>query len=70
MSIPHQGIINVRLDVEVYERLPNGQVSGKVKERYKRSKLFTVLGDSEQDCSENVDELIDKILLEEGVVND
>ena len=61
MSVPHQAVINVRYEVEVYERLSSGQVSGQVKRKHTDSKLFTILGDSVEDCVDSSKKLIEKL---------
>lgn len=59
--IPHQVVINVRFEAEVYEQLSSGQVSGQVKQRLTDSKLYTILGDSVEDCLIKAKELISKL---------
>jgi hypothetical protein len=54
---PHQAVILVK--IEMMERLPNGQVSGRPV--YKNSKLLSVVGKSYDECMNNLQELLHKM---------
>ena len=56
-SIPHQAVILVK--AEVMERLPNGKVSGVPKKII--SRVYTVVGNSYNECVENTNVFIDNI---------
>ena len=67
MSIPHQAIVNVQIRGEVCERLPTGQV-GKPKSKVRRvSRLYTVVGNSLEECEQKAEKLLRSI---EGALDD
>ena len=57
-NCPHQAVILI--SAEIMERLPNGMVTGVPKESL--NKIFTVLGKTKQECSDNLAKFLDKII--------
>lgn len=57
-NIPHQAIINVSIQADICEKLPNGQVSWPKRKIRPKSHLFTVTGNSYEECEEKVNSLL------------
>jgi len=60
-KIPHQTTISVRVYHETCERLPSGQSNGKPVENGKESFVFTVTGNSLEECNTKRDDLLKKL---------
>lgn len=62
MSIPHQSIINVRIEYSVHEKYPDGSLKARAVKSGKRpSILLTVSGDSLEEAEKNLNELVERI---------
>jgi len=60
-NIPHQSVICVTIYYEVCERLPDGKVGTKIKEKKKESIPFSIRGNSLEECQEKTQEFLSKL---------
>lgn len=58
INIPHQTLINIKIEAHMHELLPNGQVNGKRVGHARQSKLLRVTGKNNVECDEATQKLL------------
>jgi hypothetical protein len=63
-DIPHQSIIHIIINKDIFESLPSGQVSTKSikNESEKHTKVFTAIGNTLDECKQKTQKLLTNIL--------